>query len=112
VEHLFCTNEDCKWNKEIKGGKFTFRGGLAYCDDCLRVSYLMNDGKNLYEFTTSHLTSPGQPVEITSKGQLRRLEKEHGVAHVQGNYMERNWNPPQTERPDPRGYARRQFSHG
>lgn len=106
----YCANDDCKWSTERKGGRFIYRGGLAYCEDCARISYRLNDGKNLYEFTTSHLTNPGEQIEITSKNQLRRLEKEHGVAHVQANYMERNWEPPQTERRDPRDFVRRQYA--
>jgi hypothetical protein len=109
MEATYCANEECRFHAERKGGRFIYRGGLAYCEDCAKISYQMNDGKNLYEFTTTHMTDPSKPIEVTSKGHLRRLEKDFGVIHVQANFNERNWEPPKTVR-DPQSFRRRVYA--
>ena len=84
----YCANPDCRWAKERKGGKFHFRDGKWYCEDCVHLQYQLNPGRNLWDFETSHLSSdPSKgPVHVKSLHHLRQLEKEHGVVSVAANY--------------------------
>lgn len=89
-EKHMCANEVCVKHTEQRGGKFRFVGGKWYCDECAASRIVFSDGKNLYEFTTTHLT--GEPIHVRGKAHLRDLERKHGVSHHQLNYAEKNWS--------------------
>jgi hypothetical protein len=91
MEAIFCSNEECRFHTERKGGRFHFRNGLAYCEDCFRPHLQLDDCKNLYEFETPHFT--GERIQVQNRRHLERLEQQHGVVHVQNNYYEKNWAP-------------------
>lgn len=90
---LYCGNPECKWHSEKKGGRFSHvlsgpdKG--AYCEDCMKLRWAGNPGRNLWDFTTSNIT--GSPVHINSLGQLRQMEKQYGVSSVTANSDSKNW---------------------
>jgi hypothetical protein len=90
--NLFCGNEDCRWHTEKRGGTFHFRDGRMFCQDCYHLRPVLNDGKNLWDFETTHIRRDGKKVRISGIADLRRLEKEHGVVSVAANTEERLWN--------------------
>lgn len=90
MEQTYCVNPECPKHSQYRGGKFRLIGGKWYCSDCAEwAGVLPNSGKNLWDFTTTHLT--GQPIHVKSLNHLRQLEREHGVSSHAANYMERNW---------------------
>lgn len=93
--NLYCANEECRWNKRHKGGRFVFFAGKPYCEECANLHYTLNDCRNLWEFETTHLG--GGKVQVKSLSHMRQLEKEHGVQSVAANWDSKNWDsPPQT----------------
>ena len=93
---LFCTNPECRWHSEHKGGRFLYMKARAgrpagpYCEDCVRNWYEGAPGKNLWDFTTANIS--GDPIHVTSFGHLQQLEKQYGVRSVVGNMDERHWS--------------------
>jgi hypothetical protein len=93
---LYCDNEECRWHTERKGGKFHFRSGKTYCDECVHTAYLGEPGKNLWDFTTMNIGSHKmtEPIHVKSLAHLRQLERQHGVVSVAANYDSSRWNEP------------------
>lgn len=91
IEPQYCANENCIKHTQHRGGRFRFKASTkqTFCEDCFPVESVMNDCKNLYEFTTVHLNN--ERIHVTGKAHLRQLEKKFGVSHHQLNNMERNW---------------------
>lgn len=75
------------------GGRFRMVGekGWIHTPQCDVAQKTVDGAKNLYDFTTTHISGDGQPVHVESKSHLARLEKEHGVISRVGNYNEQNW---------------------
>lgn len=86
---LYCTNPECRWHNERKGGRFIHLKSGPYCEDCAKIQWSGSPCKNLWEMTTSHIT--GSPVKINSLAQLRQLEKTYGVSSHAANMDARNW---------------------
>lgn len=91
MESMRCANQNCVKASEHRGGRFRFVGGKWYCADCAEWAggVIMNSGKNLWDFTTTHMT--GQPIHVRSLAHLRQLEKQHGVSNFAANHDQRNW---------------------
>ena len=94
----YCANESCSKHTTYTGGTFVFslENRKLYCEDCFHVKPQLNDCKELYSFTTTHLN--GKPIEVRGKAHLQQLEKEFGVSHHQLNNDEAHWNTPPTPR--------------
>lgn len=90
--NLFCSNPDCRWHTESRGGRFVLRDGKWFCQDCFYQRPVMNDGKNLWDFETTHFN--GQRTHVKSLADLRRLERQYGVRSVAANMEERRWAEP------------------
>lgn len=97
----YCANPQCPKHTTYSGGEFVYSNEKRafFCKDCFYTPAIMNPGKNLWEFTTTHFT--GQPIHVKSLNHLRELEKQYGVSNHAANHMERQWNcpPPVRERP-------------
>ena len=83
-----CSNENCVKHTE-GGGKFRLVHGKWYCSDCAGNDTVLNPGRNLWDFTTTHFN--GEPIHVTSLGHLRRLEKQYGCSNFAANNDSRNW---------------------
>lgn len=96
-----CANGDCPKHTIHTGGEFIYSAEKRawFCKDCFYVPTVLNPGKNLWEFTTTHLT--GQPVQVKGLAHLRQLEREHGVSSHAANNMESSWNSPPPPRRGP-----------
>lgn len=90
----FCANEDCPKHTVGSGGRFIYsrEQGKFFCEDCFHIPAVMNDGKRLWDFTTTHLN--GEPIHVKSLSHLRQLEKQFGVSSHAANYEQSNWNTP------------------
>lgn len=78
-----------------RGGRFRWIGGDNYVHtpQCDIPQTRFDAAKNLWDFTTTHISGdPSKPVHVTSAREMYRLEKEHGVVSVVGNYYEQNWS--------------------
>ena len=99
---VLCANPDCRWSKEVKGGSFRYsaeRRGI-YCDDCFSAPpAVLNPGKDLWTFTTTHLN--GERVEVKGLAHLRQLEKQHGVSNQALNNDQAHWDIPPSVRSEP-----------
>lgn len=93
MQATYCTNPNCRWHTEKKGGRFIFYGKDAFCPECSNAGGTNNCGKNLYKFKTTHFT--GEPIEINGSAHLAALEKQYGAISVARNYDSNNWRPPQ-----------------
>lgn len=83
-------------NCKETGGKFRWTPkGYAH-HKCSPKPGTRDHAKDLYGFTSSHISSDPNlgPVTVQSLAHLRRLEKEHGVASVMSNQDEKNWAEP------------------
>lgn len=89
MESMFCANESCPSHTEHRGGKFVLVAGKWYCRDCSENVTVMNLGRNLWDFTTTHFN--GEPVRVKSLGHLRVLEKRFGVSNFAANYDSSKW---------------------
>lgn len=91
IEPQYCANEVCIKHTERRGGKFRYNShnGKTYCEDCFRPEVQFDGAKELYEFSTTHLT--GERIHVRGKAHLRELERKHGVSHQQLNNYERSW---------------------
>jgi hypothetical protein len=98
---VLCSNPDCRWNKEVKGGSFPYshRFGGFVCQDCLHMRPVFNPGKNLWSFTTTHLN--GERIEVKGLSHLRQLEKQFGVSNQALNNDQSHWDIPPSVRPEP-----------
>ena len=92
MEAQFCANENCLKHTEHCGGRFIFnsKDGKTYCADCHRVRVVMNDGRNLYDFTTTHFD--GSLVHVRSKLHLRECERKYGVSSCVANMEQSHWD--------------------
>jgi hypothetical protein len=63
--------------------------GKWYCDDCGPEHAIMNPGKNLWDFETSHFT--GQRTHVRSLRHLDELCKAHGVSNFARENNTANW---------------------
>lgn len=90
MEPQYCADEDCVKHTEHRGGRFRYSvaEGKTYCEECFGLHMIHNDGKNLWDFTTTHFT--GSPVHVKNLGHLRQLERQHGVSNQLANNYERN----------------------
>lgn len=91
---VLCANPDCRWHTEVKGGTFNYsseRRGF-FCDECFHEVPVSTPGKNLWDFTTTHLT--GKPIHITSVRQLDRLCRQYGVSNQAREMNQSNWDVP------------------
>lgn len=102
-----CANSECPKHEVPSGGRFIYSAERKawFCEDCFHVPVVFNEGKNLWEFTTTHFN--GQPVHVRSLSHLRELEKQYGCSNHAANNMESNWNvpPPMRRAPMPRELA-------
>ncbi len=95
MEHTYCANPNCLLHTERRGGHFRFNEAKQewYCEDCYAGSRVaFSDGKNLWDFTTTHFT--GERVHIRSRNHLDELCKRHGVSNHARENNERNWDRP------------------
>lgn len=91
MEKQYCSNAECPKHRIHMGGRFKYSvaDGKTYCEDCFTVRNTLNDGKNLWDFTTTHFD--GHPVHVRSGRHLDQLCRQHGVSnHARENY-ERHW---------------------
>lgn len=88
----FCTTVCCRCGQ--MGGRFRWTGdSYVHTPQCDVPQPRRDAAKNLWDFTTTHAsTDPSRPTHVGNLGELRRLEKEHGVISVVGNYNEQNWS--------------------
>ena len=84
-----CANQNCIKHTEDRGGKFRFVRGEWWCDECAASVIVFNDGKNLWDFTTTHFT--GERVHIRSRSHLDELCRKHGVSNFARENYERSW---------------------
>ena len=91
---VLCDNPECRWHNEPKGGHLTYSAKYRgfVCEDCQFVKPVLNSGKNLYDYSTTHLD--GQKRYIGSLENMRRLEKEFGVSSVVANNDQAHWDIP------------------
>lgn len=99
--NLRCATEGCPKNLENRGGEFVYsqEDRCFYCKECFSIPKYMDDCKELYDFTTTHLN--GEKIHVKGKQHLMRLEKAFGVSHHQLNNYQRNWSTPPSHRPEP-----------
>ena len=86
MAHTKCAIEGC----DRVGGKFMYTGTRWLCNDHYRGRRLVDDAKNLYDFTTKNIN--GESVKVESLAQLRRLERDNGVVSVVANWGESEWD--------------------
>ena len=86
-----CTNPECKWSREVKGGRFIWHGRDPFCEECARLQYVMNDGEQRWSFTTTNLHPEGKPVRVQSLRHLRQLEQQYGAVCMAANQQQKNW---------------------
>lgn len=86
-----CSNSECRWSREAKGGKFIWHGRAPFCEDCANPRYVMNDGENRWNFMTTNLHPEGKPVHVQSLRHLRQLEQQYGAVSAAANMEHRNW---------------------
>lgn len=86
-----CSNPECKWNTEVKGGKFIWHGGKPLCEECAQPKYVLADCANRWDFTTTNLHPEGKPVRVQSLRHLRQLEGQYGARSVAANQEQKNW---------------------
>ena len=98
---VLCANSECRWHDEVKGGYFTYSHKYHgfVCGDCLFVKPVLNPGKNLYDYSTTHFD--GKKRYIGSLENMRRLEKDFGVSSVVANNDHAHWDIPPSSRPEP-----------
>lgn len=91
MEVMSCGNEHCIKSREHRGGRYRYHTGdkKFYCVDCFAVRAVFNDGKNLWDFETTHFT--GDRVHVRSRSHLDQLCRQHGVSNHAREHMERNW---------------------
>lgn len=89
----YCAREGCVAHTEDRGGRKIFNKADSqwYCEDCLPVQVVMNDGKNLWDFHTSHPYADGRKVYVGSLANMRRIERESGTSNQAANDYTRNW---------------------
>ena len=99
--NLRCATEGCPKHLEHRGGQFIYsrEDNCFYCKDCFNVPRYTDDCKELYDFTTTHLT--GEPIHVHGKRHLMQLEKAFGVSHHQLNYDQKHWELPPSVREQP-----------
>jgi hypothetical protein len=95
-----CSNENCPKHTTYSGGHFTRRRGKWWCDDCAANLTVFEAGKNLFDFTTTHLN--GTPIHVKSLRHMRQLEKQYGVSSVVANNMSSRWNATPPPLPPPK----------
>jgi hypothetical protein len=85
-----CANVNCVAHTEDRGGRKVFNkaDGKWYCDGCFHVEMIGSEGKNLWDFTTSH--GDGKPTHIKSLAELRAYERRTGTSNQLANNYERN----------------------
>jgi hypothetical protein len=93
-----CSNTECPKHTEYKGGHFIYSPERKawFCDECFRSRPVLNDGRALWDFTTTHFN--GEPIHVTSLAHLRQLEQQYGCSNHAANNMEKNWNSPPPEK--------------
>jgi hypothetical protein len=92
MEQMRCANLSCIKSEQHRGGRYRFIGGKWYCQECAEwagTGAVMNPGKNLWDFTTTHFN--GHPVRVKSLQHLRTLEKQFGVSNHAANFDTRHW---------------------
>jgi len=89
-----CGNVDCWKHTEQSGGEFIYSRERRewFCKDCFNIPAVLSPGKNLWDFTTTHIT--GKPVHVTSLAHLRQLEKQYGCSSHIANNESKNWSTP------------------
>lgn len=89
-----CSNPECEWSRCYKGGRFIWRGANPFCEDCARLSFVMNDGASTdrWNFTTTNIHPEGKPIHVQSLRHLRQLEGQYGVSCAAANQSERSWS--------------------
>lgn len=92
MEPQYCANPDCVKHTEHRGGRFMYSvtEGKTFCEDCFGMAFVGNPGKNLWDYHTTHLD--GQRRYVGSLQNMRKLEKQFGVANQAANNMTRNWS--------------------
>ena len=86
----FCANESCIAHTQDRGGRKLFNkaDGKYYCDGCFSVANVLNDGRNLWDFVTTH--GDGNRTHIKSLAELRAYERRTGTSNQLANNWERN----------------------
>jgi hypothetical protein len=91
MERTFCANEHCPKHTE-GGGRFRKVGEKWYCyPGCAENLDVLSPGKNLWDFSTTHIHPDAKPVYVGSLANMRRLESQYGVSNHAANNYERNW---------------------
>ena len=101
-QQVFCSEPNCRWHTEVKGGHFYYsaeRRGM-YCDDCFNAPPpVLNPGKELWHFTTTHFN--GEKIEVKDGAHLDRLCRQFGVSNQARENMQSHWNDAPSVRPQP-----------
>ena len=98
---VLCSNPDCRWSKEVKGGNFQYsaeRRGF-FCDDCFWVKPVLDGCKNLWEFDTTHFN--GEKIHVKNLAHLDQLCRQYGVSNQARENYKSNWDCPPSVRPQP-----------
>lgn len=91
MEPQYCADESCVKHTEHRGGRFLYSttDGKTYCEECFGLHRVHNEGKNLWDYHTTHFD--GTKRYIGSLQNMRKLEKQFGVSNHAANFMTRNW---------------------
>jgi len=94
-----CANSQCPKHTEPRGGEFIYSREKRewFCKDCFYIPTVFNEGKNLWEFTTTHFN--GEAIHVKSLSHLRELERQYGCSNHAANHMESQWNDPPKVKP-------------
>ena len=101
-QKIYCADPGCRWHTESKGGSFNYSAEKKgfYCDDCFNAPFpVLNPGKELWHFTTTHLN--GERIEVKDRAHLLRLEKQFGVSNQALHNDQAHWDIPPSSRPEP-----------
>ena len=95
---MFCSNPECQWSKEEKGGRFLFSmvDKNWYCEECYQAPRMQDNCNSQFHFTTTHFN--GKPIEVKGIRHLQKLEKEFGVSNHDLNYDRMDTPPPMRQR--------------
>lgn len=101
MEKTYCANEECPRHTEYNGGRFRFSEAQKkwFCEECIGFYSVAEPGKELWNFTTTHLN--GSPIHVKNAAHLRSLEREYGVSSQALNNYTRNWDVPPPVKPHP-----------
>ena len=96
-----CSNENCPRHTDYRGGRFVYSVDRKawFCQDCINLRPVMNEGMALWDFTTTHFN--GEAIHVKGLSHLRQLERQFGCSNHAANYEESKWSQP----PAPRSHT-------